>query len=520
MLAVTTTMSKPEATQASHTTEPRPQSQAGSSATSRSGASPDWKQFVGWDGKIRPIDDVVYDQLPEVKKLRELNKESLTVPAWLAKIESPEWAAYYKYTRRLQPHAKSLANAVSGGRFTLQGEDKEKDQDLSFHIHESLPFILHISCHTRALRSHGTIQPKESDRRHSVDTLGSLVWDLQSGEHIIYRTERKLAIPCPPGKPGKPEHTGEVQPDACAFIYIPGIAAAETSILTALSCLSTGMDFDYALHWVTEYKRHHNELASKGQVVEGLVSALYQRRALGFPNHFVFGTAHHSQTTLEVLAATWVRSDEARPEVNKHQEPCAPRDQHRDTTGNVSRGDNTAGSEPQTTEDAKIESAVPPEDQANDPPINSLQGDDTTSGTPNDAHTTPDVKDVKKYNKIVVYSMAKYQMTSIGDMMRLYLLMRKSLGLAQQYRTEIVNDGSLRVEQLSTYAEELYQWPPPPRPKSDRGAKRRRTGGSECSNPLGPTPEDACEGSDYESDSEELESLSDASPTRRVVGEG
>ncbi|CAE6479276.1 unnamed protein product [Rhizoctonia solani] len=40
----------------------------------------------------------------------------------------------------------------------------------------------------------------ESDRRHPLDTLGSLVWDLQSDESVVYRTEQKLAIPCLQGQ--------------------------------------------------------------------------------------------------------------------------------------------------------------------------------------------------------------------------------------------------------------------------------------------------------------------------------
>lgn len=36
-----------------------------------------------------------------------------------------------------------------------------------------------------------------------------------------------------------------------------------------------------------------------------MVSGLYQRRALGFKDHFVFGMAHHSTRLLDVFAATW-----------------------------------------------------------------------------------------------------------------------------------------------------------------------------------------------------------------------
>ncbi|CAE6393830.1 unnamed protein product [Rhizoctonia solani] len=55
---------------------------------------PAWLEHIRWNGRIHPLDDAVYDQLPEAKKLRELVKKSFIVPAWLAKLESPEWAAY------------------------------------------------------------------------------------------------------------------------------------------------------------------------------------------------------------------------------------------------------------------------------------------------------------------------------------------------------------------------------------------------------------------------------------------
>lgn len=44
---------------------------------------------------------------------------------------------------------------------------------------------------------------------------------------------------------------------------------------------------------------------SERQVLIGMVSALYQRRALGFPGHFVFGISHRRGCNVNVLAARW-----------------------------------------------------------------------------------------------------------------------------------------------------------------------------------------------------------------------
>lgn len=58
----------------------------------------------------------------------------------------------------------------------------------------------------------------------------------------------------------------------------------------------------FLLHFVSEYKRKE---IGKNQTLMGLSTALYQRRTLGCENHFVFGAIHHSQTQLQVVAATW-----------------------------------------------------------------------------------------------------------------------------------------------------------------------------------------------------------------------
>ncbi|KDN39272.1 hypothetical protein RSAG8_08907, partial [Rhizoctonia solani AG-8 WAC10335] len=151
------------------------------------------------------------------------------------------------------------------------------------------------------------------------------------------------------------------QPDACAFITLAGISgmALPMGSKAALSCFprtgSIDPEYRYALHWVTEFNGDYDEPLSKSQIVEGLVSALYQRRAFGFPNHFVFGTAHHSRTVLEVLAATWVRSDEPVDTGAPSQEAntknvVPPENQSNDPSGNLSRGDDPASDPPKTGE--------------------------------------------------------------------------------------------------------------------------------------------------------------------------
>ncbi|KAG8699706.1 hypothetical protein FRC11_013543, partial [Ceratobasidium sp. 423] len=318
----------------------RPGSRAGSTAPPGNS----WAQHVGWDTKIRPLNHAEYDNAPEVKKLRELVQRSFTVPAWLTNPESPQYDLYRLHSDRFRTIAEDLADETSASDYT---QDKD-DKSLSFDVAECLPNLLQIVCQVDALQAAVMgFEPMEADRRHPIDTLGSLVWDAQS-DGFTYRLERKLQIPGPPGR------SGWTKPDACAFIQMLNTPASKASpdLRPALSCFprvaSIDPDCRYVLHWVTEFKRGGQENLSKQQVVEGLVTALYQRRALGFPNHFVFGTAHHSKIFLEVLAATWVPSEPVDPGADSVQEvdpqsASPPVDHENDPAGNSSLRGDTAG---------------------------------------------------------------------------------------------------------------------------------------------------------------------------------
>ncbi|KDN39877.1 hypothetical protein RSAG8_08528, partial [Rhizoctonia solani AG-8 WAC10335] len=389
-------MSQPEGTRANPPG-------AGSADASGIASFTTWAQHIHWDREIRQLDDDAYSHLSHVKRLRELVQKRFIVPAWLANMESPQYDPYRERMECYRKYLRSLSRGVSSARYI-----KEKETDnhrLSFEVEECLPLILHIRHHATSLESHSLdLEPMETDRRHPVDTLASLVWDFQSNIAVIYRTERKLQVPRPSA-----DHPSYTKPDACALIPIPGgpgALFALPDLKPSLSCFprfgSAPPNCNYVPHWVTEFKRHHSEQASKRQVVKGLVSALYQRRALGFPNHLVFGTAHHTRTVLEVLAATWVPSDEP-----------------------VNPGAHSA-------EESNTKSAVPPVGQVNDPSGNSSRGGDAVGGesgagkTVADAHTNLKIKDIKKHNKVVVYTIATYAMSNILDLLELYLLMRRA----------------------------------------------------------------------------------------------
>ncbi|CAE6432165.1 unnamed protein product [Rhizoctonia solani] len=458
-----------------------------------------WTRHVRWDGEFRQLDDDTYGHLSHVRKLRELVQKPLIVPAWLANIESPQYEPYRKRMECYRKYIGGLSKAAAVSKYAKNADDS----GLSSEVEECLPLILHIRHHAASLQLHSLhLEPMEDDRRHPVDTLGSLVWDFQSDARVIYRAERTLQVPRPSAK-----HPSYTKPDACAFIPIPDgpAALALMDLVPALSCFprtgSVSAECGFVVHWVTEFKRHHSEAASKRQVVKGLVSGLYQRRALGFPNHLVFGTAHHSRTVLEVLAATWVPS-------NEHINSEAP-----------------------LAQEANTSSIQPPVGQANDPLVNSSQGGDAvgddyeTGETAMDAHTTLTIQDIKKYNKIVVYTIATFSMSHAESVLDLYLLMRLTRILAQQYKEEIENSDGTLISQLSEEAEDIYKWAPPPlqpsrkRQKSDAWSSQLSSTVEEEQDDIMSVDQD--EDFDSRPDSEELDSLSDAEPgpTRTITGE-
>lgn len=68
------------------------------------------------------------------------------------------------------------------------------------------------------------------------------------------------------------------------------------------SCLA-GLNLDlYVLHWATEHK---GDKHSAHQLCYDLGAAQYQRRALGFSNHVIFGSTCY-KGIMKVYSSSWV----------------------------------------------------------------------------------------------------------------------------------------------------------------------------------------------------------------------
>ncbi|GAB1526800.1 hypothetical protein RhiTH_009972 [Rhizoctonia solani] len=169
------------------------------------------------------------------------------------------------------------------------------------------------------------------------------------------------------------------------------------------------------VHWVTEYKK--SDLAAvQRQVYYGMVSSLWQRRALGRMEDFVFGAAHNEQD-LMVYAARWEmipveQSGEIARDIN-----------HPDTP--AEGPSNFATTQPRQRTSTDVRHSAPP---------------------------------------IVVYEIATYQTVNLNHMIQFYLLMRASRHLARQYQEEILRTPFIDIKEM---AEEqgLYNWFSPPRRK-------------------------------------------------------
>ncbi|KAH7334261.1 hypothetical protein B0J17DRAFT_631064 [Rhizoctonia solani] len=209
--------------------------------------------------------------------------------------------------------------------------------------------------------------------------------------------------------------------------------------------------------------------------------------SIGFTNHFVFGTAHHNRVILEMLAATWVPSDEpgAAP-----LNTVPTMGEGSDLAGSLSTGGDATSGEPRTPE--------------------RVAGSNTELTT----------EDIIKYNKVAVYSIATYSMQDVESLLVLYLLMRQTRILVRQYKQEIRRDGSNRIKQLTRAAGDIYKWPPPPLSESNRGfttsSKQRELDDVSEEDSMSVDQYDI---SESRSDFEELESLSDTGRTRTVIGE-
>ncbi|CAE6436972.1 unnamed protein product [Rhizoctonia solani] len=367
-----------------------------------------WANKVGLLTGIRQLDDEKYQNTPEVCALETLLSEAKVAPKWLADLSSASYLCYQfgVYCGA----ASSLAEGVTRAGLKLSDCDVTLDVEVA--------------------------QSTEADKRCHMNVLLSCLWDFQSSD-MFHSQEHGIRVP-------EPVSAAPVIPDSSVFFMLAPKQFAGRTGRIVNGCLvvhpSNSSPSGKVLHWVTEYKRELGLKESRRQVHEALTSALYQRRALGFMDHFVFGTSHHNQTLLEVVAATWVSADDkadpAQPEPEPKPEPLKKAD---DAFPSIATEQNP---------DSKMD----------------IDGAHDQVKTQGDLDKVKLVRDLKRRNKIAVYNLGTFDMQDSSSVLSYYLLMRNTRDLAIKYQKEITASSNIRSNYIYDANPKVFDWYNPPEP--------------------------------------------------------
>ncbi|KAB5589561.1 hypothetical protein CTheo_6987 [Ceratobasidium theobromae] len=382
--------------------------------------------FKQWAKSIH-LDQEIYQDLPD--ELQGLLEASRKFPAWLGDPDADQFKPYRKI------FAVEITNLQRGlARRTTDVVSEQTDPETAEQLSLVLPLILSIPLRYLDLLMTAQIcgQANQAEIRTAVDQLLNHAWRDKGAPNFVHLLERKLQLPesYAEGSICVTETTS----DSIVLFWHPGEEFPSKFLCMpleapALSCLARKHTLA-VLHWATEYTQD-DALAASRQTRMAMVSGLYQRRALGFIDHFVFGTAH-SGNRLEVFAGRW--------------EPVESPDQE---TG-ASPAEQDAPTQ-DTTPPGALESALR---SSNKPPNGS------TSNLPK--------RD--KY-EIKIYQFPEYSPLSSLDMVEYYMLMRASRDLACKYAADIFSDQYGKVHSLAV---ENCTWPGDS-PRSEQ----KSTGGSQ-----------------------------------------
>ncbi|QRV75708.1 hypothetical protein RhiJN_03723 [Ceratobasidium sp. AG-Ba] len=216
------------------------------------------------------------DALPP--QVREMLQESLRFPKWLKNPQSENYLQFQSIYPDL------MDEFITGDPSLFIDDEAPDDQVIS-----------------RELRN-------ETDLRHPIDRLINHVWCTEAGlkNGFLSRMECTLKLP-------KYASIQKCIADSVAFFYNtsrPKIMFTQP-ISMGLACTPGIPEYLEFVHWVTEFKGNNLDVVCR-QVCYGMVSSLWQRRALGRMEDLVFGTAH-SLDTLVVYVARWIKEAKVPP---------------------------------------------------------------------------------------------------------------------------------------------------------------------------------------------------------------
>ncbi|CUA69759.1 hypothetical protein RSOLAG22IIIB_14113 [Rhizoctonia solani] len=409
-----------------------------------------WAKKVGLLTEIRELDDVRYQHTPEVHMLNDLLSNSKTVPKWLGDRESPEYKHYKDGT--YGPFVSEIPEAIVSN-FQISDDDPALDKEVG----QCLQPLLSICA--------SAYRPTQVDKRCYLNALLETHWSMQTPK-MFHRNKHLLRLP-------EPASTAAVIPDSSIFFKIgfDQYAGLGRRVVEGCTALHSG-DMNAAenvLHWITEYKPDLDLEGARQQVCKGLTVALYQRRALGFTDHFVFGTCHYGQIYLEVVAATWVLSDD---EDNKEDSTRTPR-----MVPPPPRNEKKSQLTCKVQTDNALHPTVIPKNLDKGMDIDDAPGPHQLEGTHNQGKQQVDdaklIRDLDQRNKISVYRLGTYCTQDVDAVIAFYLLMRRARDLAMEYRKAITTTSVAHMKVIKKTNPQLFDWCnlPPSESKSRADSK-------------------------------------------------
>ncbi|KAG8692742.1 hypothetical protein FRC09_010990 [Ceratobasidium sp. 395] len=391
-----------------------------------------WAQQAHCDPLPEQLAAVDPEALPE--PLLSMVKESKKIPKWLFDKSSETYGRL-----KLSHRGINMPEFIARPDTNTEELPDPTTVDLLF---DTLPNIVHISNHHRRLLKPREVQfVNATALRQPIDRLMNHVWDEELGtDRFMFRLDCRLRLPS----------TEAVQIDGCTagsvvFFCSPSlpIEMFSSELREGLVCTSAEPQLLEFVHWVTEYKRADMAEVCR-KVCYGMISSLWQRRAIGRTNDFVFGAglAGHSMT---VYAARW----EA---VKSTEQPTEP--------------DGVSGS---LNAVAEVNIMTPGEPESSKPTSAKPEGSRSRSASGKKTETTPSVidsqiGDSRKRHQIKIYKIGEYTTLDAVQMIEYYLLLRASFGVAYGYLDEILSNTGF-VEKAEAHAK-VFGWPFPPKPNT------------------------------------------------------
>ncbi|QRV77448.1 hypothetical protein RhiJN_05463 [Ceratobasidium sp. AG-Ba] len=255
--------------------------------------------FQQWTDAVHLIQDIQTIDRNDIllKPLCDILESAKLIPRWLVRAESSQLASSQQFRSEIE---LLCADIEEDATLPLERRDFQPHDQNDTELQSAINPILSACRITKRLLENLNPRPNEADLRTPVDALMQFLHNIEE-TNIHHSHECLLKVPeVPP-----PVRIASVKPDAADMILFPTLRGYDSVTGPQLSChyLSSQPLTLLVVHCVTEYK----SLDAKGdcQALVAIVSAMYQRLALGFDKHLIFGIIHSYGVDYRVVAAVW-----------------------------------------------------------------------------------------------------------------------------------------------------------------------------------------------------------------------